>query len=130
MDFLNVISVMSIFAWMIVVMSTDAVHDVVNECDVQDVLDVLNDFDFREEYEIHINVDKYECGPDVIFAVSRERKQNITFREEGGSQVFGCLAVCATPQLGTVTLRPAPSDTVTIRPMSCCGLATQLQLYD
>jgi hypothetical protein len=41
-----------------------------------------------------------------------------------------CLDVCATPQLDTVTLRPAPSDTVTIRPMSCCGLATQLQLYD
>jgi hypothetical protein len=74
---------------MIVVMSTDDVHDVVDECDVQDVLDVLNDFDFREEYEIHINVDKYECRPDVSFAVSRERKQNITFREEGGSKVIG-----------------------------------------
>ncbi len=27
-----------------------------------------------------------------------------------------CLDDCATPQLDTVTLRPAPSDTVTIRP--------------
>ncbi len=27
-----------------------------------------------------------------------------------------CLDVCATPHLDTVTLRPAPSDTVTIRP--------------
>jgi hypothetical protein len=44
--------------------------------------------------------------------------------------VAWCLDVCATPQLDTVTLRPAPSGTVTIRPMSCCGLATQLQLYD
>ncbi len=44
--------------------------------------------------------------------------------------VYRCLDVCATPQLDTVTLRPTPSDTVTIRPMSCCGLATQLQLYD
>ncbi len=41
-----------------------------------------------------------------------------------------CLDVCATPQLDTVTLRPALSDTVTIRPMSCCGLATQHQQYD
>ncbi len=29
---------------------------------------------------------------------------------------FGCLDDCATPQLDTVTLRPALSDTVTIRP--------------
>ncbi len=29
---------------------------------------------------------------------------------------FGCLDACATPQLDTVTLRPAPSDTVTICP--------------
>ncbi len=43
---------------------------------------------------------------------------------------FWCLDVCATSQLDTVTLRPAPSGTVTIRPMSCCGFATQLQLYD
>ncbi len=28
----------------------------------------------------------------------------------------GCLDDCATPQLDTVTLRPAPSGTVTIRP--------------
>jgi hypothetical protein len=28
----------------------------------------------------------------------------------------GCLDDCATPQLDTVTLRPAPSNTVTIRP--------------
>jgi hypothetical protein len=40
------------------------------------------------------------------------------------------LDVCATSQLDTMTLRPAPSDTVTIRTMSCCSLATQLQLYD
>jgi hypothetical protein len=30
--------------------------------------------------------------------------------------VSRCLDDCATPQLDTVTLRPAPSDTVTIRP--------------
>jgi hypothetical protein len=41
-----------------------------------------------------------------------------------------CLDVCAIPQLDTVTLRPTLSDTVTIRPMSCWGLATQLQLND
>ncbi len=45
-------------------------------------------------------------------------------------KLSGCLDVCATPQLGTVTLRPALSDTVTIRPMSCCGLVTQLHQYD
>jgi hypothetical protein len=56
MDFPTVVSVMSIFAWTIVVMSTDAVHDVVDECDVQDVHYVLNDFDFREEYEIHNSI--------------------------------------------------------------------------
>ncbi len=31
---------------------------------------------------------------------------------------------CATPQLDTVTLQPAPYETVTILPMSCCCLAT------
>jgi hypothetical protein len=41
-----------------------------------------------------------------------------------------CLDVCTTPQSDTVTLRPALSDTEMIRPMSCCGLATQLQQYD
>jgi hypothetical protein len=35
----------------------------------------------------------------------------------------------ANPQLDTVTLQPAPSDTVMICPMWCCGLATQLQIY-
>ncbi len=30
--------------------------------------------------------------------------------------IMGCLDDCATPQLDTVTLRPTPSDTVTIRP--------------
>jgi hypothetical protein len=34
----------------------------------------------------------------------------------GRYQFFWCLDDCATPQLDTVTLRPAPSDTVTIRP--------------
>ncbi len=47
-----------------------------------------------------------------------------------GCRGVWCLDVCATPQLDTVTLRPALSDTVTIRPMSCCGLATQHQQYD
>ncbi len=47
-----------------------------------------------------------------------------------GSWIDWFLNDCATPQLDTVTLQPAPSDTVTIRPMSCCSLATQLQLYD
>ncbi len=33
-----------------------------------------------------------------------------------GPGITWCLDDCATPQLDTVTLRPAPSDTVTIRP--------------
>jgi hypothetical protein len=36
--------------------------------------------------------------------------------ENSFTAYFGCLDDCATPQLDTVTLRPAPSDTVTIRP--------------
>jgi hypothetical protein len=52
------------------------------------------------------------------------------FVEVSHCRHIGCLDVCATPQLGTVTLRPALSDTGTIRPMSCCGPATQLQQYD
>jgi hypothetical protein len=41
-----------------------------------------------------------------------------------------CLDDCAALQLDTVTFRPAPSSTVTFRSVSCCSLATQLQLYD
>jgi hypothetical protein len=45
-------------------------------------------------------------------------------------QFPGCHDDWANPQLDTVTLRPAPSDSVMICPLSCCGLKTQIQLHD
>jgi hypothetical protein len=41
-----------------------------------------------------------------------------------------CLNDQAIPQLDTMTLRPACSDTVTVRPLSSCNHGTQRQLCD